>query len=312
MDFQEFWNRFRQRAINLHPVSKRHGLLKDWEGIEPVHVFISEPATETEVFAVEKLIGEQFPPQLRQLFLEGAKSCLISWRWPGQFRYAEAGYIEGIDFINKPDLEGFQSGGYCKWDLDAMPDLYAGWSEWTAYVSKEDTFLTEAEWDDFMAMAKQTASLEDIAKTLGSFDDHIQQLAKDRDGEDAVFYKMHAHFFARSFPFDTAPNGDYIAIDRGERGHMVMLNHEGCDEPGWFLGHDLWQWLDIISAMGFIAFDFTTISDLSSAAQANAYVPDQAIPDWYDKDCLPSAHILDANHKKADEWKAFFWGADRV
>ncbi len=311
-DFTSFWQRFCQRAFNLHILAKRHGLVNDWEANGPIDMSISEPASDAEISAIEAKIGEPFPPQLRQLFLDGAKSCLISWSWPGEFRYAEGGYIEGADFINKPDLEGFQSGGYIYWDLDAMPDLYASWQEWMAHVGKENSFLTEAEWDDFVASAKQTDGLKDVAGNLGSFDDHMVELAKERGGEDALFYKMHAHFFARSFPFDTASNGDFIAIDRGTRGHMVMLNHEGCDEPGWFLGHDLFGWLDGLSAMGFIQPDFSSIAELSNAELESAYQPDQPIPNWYDEDCQPTPHIMDIGHPAAKEWMEFLWGEHRV
>ena len=275
VNFDAFWSRFSHRLDQLPILIKRHQLLGSWDNGEAAILSLSKPASDAEIEQVETEIGELLPAQLRQLFGEGAKSCHVRWNWPGQFHISEGGYCDRIDYVNRPDIESFPGHGSLDWDLSNIPQIYADWQEWLAYIA-------------------------------------IDENPPENDEDDALFRLMQVDFAGRAFPFHNATNGDPIGIDRGPSGQMVLLNHESDGEIGWYLGHDLFGWLDALSAMAFLQPDVGQISLFSDGRLDQAYRSDQSLPDWYPEEGRPNAAILDLQHPDAKAWMAAFWGDSQI
>jgi cell wall assembly regulator SMI1 len=272
-EFSDRWKQILQRASALRDVAARRGFSGNWEDYPDVIIRIGPPASESDIRDVEAEIGEPLPASLRQLFLRGARAFEIMWCWPGKMKITPGGWGE-IELTDKPDIEPFFAGGYLQWSLDDIAELHAGWRE-----------------------------------TVETYEADASAAAQDQDSEAAAHYALHGYFWKRGFPFASASNGDCLAIDRSSsRDEMILLNHEGDSEPGWFLGKDVLGWLEQLSLLGFVGADFVTFTTFGSDQASSAYMPEVAVPRFHDSDVTPTAVIMDAGLEAGRRWQAFFWG----
>ncbi|MEQ1653754.1 MAG: hypothetical protein ABL897_14810, partial [Hyphomicrobium sp.] len=100
---------------------------------------------------------------------------------------------------------------------------------------------------------------------------------KETDERGRLHYQRYADFWRRGIPLTTGGGGDVIAADRdSEDGSILMLFHEGADEPGWFLERSLIDLMLDVSRLGFVGPDISELitfraDDRSPGPRAAAY-----------------------------------------
>lgn len=239
---EETQRRFHENVEAFRLAAIRRKLTGSWDDPQPIRLVVQPPASEAEILAVESRIGEALPKALRHFYATFSAGVDIRWFMPGRFK-TTPDHLTILEFdsaaLPPPPLQKVEK----VWDgrgLAIEPTIRAG------HMS--------------FSLAETAIQLADCRTSAASF----RKAAAD-DPEATLHYTRYAEWWERGFPLGLDGGGNVIAIDRqDDAGRMMWLAHDGADEPGFFIEHDLPGFMLVQSRLGFPgfgAFDYRTFYD---------------------------------------------------
>ena len=224
--FDSLWFAIVDRARQLREAGQRHGLQGNWDDgnyRDPV-IEIVPPASEAQLRAVEKAIGEPLPQSLRQLFSRGSSAVRIAWDWPHKQVRMRGGWGE-TKLLNPPTISPSVTGGHVEFSLDQIASQHA---------------------DQQACAAEFRARAEDDPDEAEYYNDY------------AAFWQRGFAFLSATNGDLVAVDRE------SPTGALLLLNHEGDSPPGWYLAHGPVQFLDHLSRLGFPHINSLTIADFNN------------------------------------------------
>lgn len=281
----DMWDRLTENAADFRKAATRRGFVSRWDDPRPILVSIRPPAIEAEIVAVERQIGEPLPKVLRHFYANFSSGIHISWLMPGRSKKTE----EGV--------------GYAEFDEDTLspPPFRRTCKSWVTNAETLEPTIFGGDLRFSLADVPR-----EVANTRASAASFREAAADDKDYE--LHYTRYAEWWERGFPLGNNGGGDMIAIDKqDEAGRMMFLSHEGADEPGWFIDHDLLGYLLAQSRIGFTGFHGIAFGNFSSRGiepgERERKYREERPGDVEAGLALPSTFRLDADSNDARIWR---------
>lgn len=275
------WNEILTNIEAFRAGARKRGLSGSWDrqGV-PIKIDIRPPAGEAAVAAMEAEIGQPIPPRLRQFYRDVSAGIEIEWLIPGKRVTLPSGASDvRYDILPPPPFQ-YANGEQME------PTINAGHIR--------------------LFLADTADNLRTMAMWIDGFRES-EQLYPDEPAS-ILHYQRYAQWWERGFPLGQDMGGNVIAVDRqDERERLLWLSHEGADEPGWFLEHDLMEFLLIQSRLGWTGFrglEFFFFHDKNASAgdREQAYLRRYS-SDGEDAPLPPSSYRLDDHSEQAKIWR---------
>lgn len=223
-EFDKRWQKILDRADALKRIAKTKPFTGGWDPpIPPVKVEILPPATEEKVKSVEGRLSSPIPALLRQVYTQGSEGVDIQWCVPGEFKKMPEGFWQVVyDYTLPAPFEKITGGGF-SFHLDDL-----------------------------------IKAKEGVEATIDFFKDPGPPY--DETFDDPAHFKLRTEVWANSFGFTHAKNGDIFAVSSLSNGEVCNLSHEVYESPASFYGLNFLEFIEYVSAVGFVARDWEDLS----------------------------------------------------
>lgn len=282
-DDNVMWKEILSNIEAFRSGARKRGLSGSWDrqGV-PIKIDIRPPAGEAAVAAVEAEIGQPIPPRLRQFYRDVSAGMEIEWLVPGKRVTLSSGASDvRYDILPPPP---FQSATM----KDGQPEPVINAGHIRFFLDDiADNLQTMAMWTDSFRKAEALYHDEPLS---------------------TLHYKRYAQWWDRGFPLGEDMGGNMVAIDRQDsQERLLWLCHDGADEPGWFIEHDLMEFLRIQSRLGWTGFrglEFFFFRDRNAKAgdREQDYLHRHA-GDGADAPLPPWSYRLDDDSEEAKIWR---------